>query len=79
MTTQEPITSDMTVWQTIQQYPATYQVFRQHGCPDMRHGIYALSARFMKIRWAAKMHHISADALLRDLNRVACSSPPQAA
>lgn len=79
MTTQTPINADMTVWQVIQQYPATYQVFRQHGCPDMRHGIYALSARFMKVRWAAKMHHINIDALLLDLNRAATGSHPQAA
>jgi hypothetical protein len=64
----EPITGDMRVWTVIQRYPQTYDVFRKHGCPDMRKGIYALSARVMKVKWAARAHKIPVEALLRDLN-----------
>ncbi len=62
------ITGDMRVKEVIRKYPETYEVFRKHGCPDMRSGIYALSARIMKVRWAARAHKIPADTLLRDLN-----------
>jgi len=62
------VDGDMRVWKVIQEHPETYEVFRKHGCPDMRKGIFALSAHLMKIRWAAKAHHIPADELLRDLN-----------
>lgn len=64
----EYITGDMRVWQVIQRYPETFEVFRRHGCPDMRHGIFALSARVMKVRWAARAHKIPLADLLRDLN-----------
>jgi hypothetical protein len=64
----EYITGDMRVWEVIQRYPETYEVFRRHGCPDMRHGIFALSAHVMKVRWAARAHKIALDELLRDLN-----------
>ncbi|HEX7008752.1 MAG TPA: DUF1858 domain-containing protein [Phycisphaeraceae bacterium] len=64
----EPITGDMRVWQVIQQHPETYEVFRSHGCPDMRRGIYAISSRFMRVSWAAKAHKIPLEDLLRDLN-----------
>ncbi len=64
------ITGDMRVWNVLQDFPETYEVFRSHGCPDMRNGIFALSAHIMKINWAAKMHHIQPEMLLADLNRV---------
>jgi hypothetical protein len=64
----EAITGDMRVWEVIHDYPETYEVFRSHGCPDMRHGIFALSARVMKVRWAARAHHIELDQLLHALN-----------
>ena len=64
----ETIDSDMRVWNVIEQHPETVEVFRGHGCPDMRKGIYALSAHVMKVKWAARMHHIPVDELLRDLN-----------
>ncbi len=62
------ITSEMRVWKVIQKYPQTFEVFRSHGCPDMRKGIFALSARIMKVKWAATAHKIPLDDLLRDLN-----------
>jgi len=62
------ITSEMRVWEVINHYPQTFEVFRSHGCPDMRKGIFALSARVMKVKWAAKAHKIPLDDLLRDLN-----------
>jgi hypothetical protein len=34
----------------------------------MRKGIFTLSARIMKIRWAAKIHRIPVDELMRELN-----------
>lgn len=64
----ETITGDMRVWDVIQRYPETFEVLRRHGCPDMRHGIFALSAHIMKVRWAARAHHIELDQLLHDLN-----------
>ncbi|NIO16921.1 MAG: DUF1858 domain-containing protein [Deltaproteobacteria bacterium] len=69
------ITGEMKVWDVIQNYPQTYAVFRKHGCPDMRRGIFSISARFMKVRWAAQMHKISLEELLRDLNAVATPDP----
>ena len=65
------ITSAMKVSDIIQRYPETCEVFRSHGCPDMRKGFFALMARIMPIKWAARMHRIPVDALLRDLNAVA--------
>lgn len=62
------VNGDMRVWNVLQEHPETYEVFRKHGCPDMRKGIFAFSAHLMKIRWAAKFHHIPPDELLRDLN-----------
>ena len=58
------------MWGVIQRSPQTLDVFRRHGCPDMRKGIFALSARIMKVRWAARIHKIALDDLLRDLNAV---------
>ncbi len=66
----EAITGEMRVWGVIQRYPQTLDVFRRHGCPDMRKGIFALSARIMKVRWAARIHKITLDDLLLDLNAV---------
>jgi len=62
------ITSEMRVWQVIKHDPQTFEVFRSHGCPDMRKGIFALSARIMKVKWAARAHKIPLEDLLRDLN-----------
>jgi hypothetical protein len=62
------INADMKVWDVVQDYPETYQVFRRFGCPDMRKGMFAVSAHFMKVRWAARAHHIELDELLTGLN-----------
>lgn len=67
MTTQM-VTGDMKVWDLLQQHPGTYDVFRRFGCPDMRTGVFALSAHVMNVRWAARIHHIELDRLIADLN-----------
>lgn len=64
------IHGDMKVWDVLERYPQTYEVFMKHGCPDMRTGIYSVSARIMKVRWAAKMHKITPEELVRDLNEI---------
>ncbi|MEZ4598340.1 MAG: DUF1858 domain-containing protein [Syntrophotaleaceae bacterium] len=64
------INGDMKVWDVIQQYPQTYGVFREFGCPDVHKGSFAVSAHFMKVRWAARAHRIDLDSLLRRLNEV---------
>ncbi len=64
----EMITPEMRVWQVIQRYPQTFEVFRSHGCPDMPRMLSGLPARIMKVKWAAQMHKIPLDVLLRDLN-----------
>jgi hypothetical protein len=66
--TRQAINGDMKVWDVIQDYPETYQVFRNFGCPDMRKGLFAVSAHFMKVRWAARAHHIELEELLEGLN-----------
>ena len=75
----EAITGDMKVWKVIERYPETFEVFRRHGCPDMRRGIFALSARIMKVKWAARAHKIPIDTLLRDLNAAVKPSTVQSA
>ncbi len=67
------ITARMSVWSVIQRYPQTCEVFRKHGCPDMRKGVFAISARIMRVAWAARAHKIDLNTLLRDLN--ACVNP----
>jgi hypothetical protein len=64
----QQINGDMKVWDVLTQYPETYEVFRKFGCPDMRTGFYSLSAHVMKVRWAAKMHHIELHQLVNSLN-----------
>ena len=73
----ELISEDERVWHVIQSHPETYEVFRQHGCPDMRSGIYGLSAHVMKVKWAAKMHKIPCDVLVHDLNEAVSSGSEQ--
>ncbi len=69
------INGDMKVWDVIHQHPETIEVFQKYGCPDMRKGIFALSAHIMKINWAAKIHHIDSGKLLQELNRVVQKAP----
>ena len=70
------ITSDMRVWEVIQRYPQTFEVFRQHGCPDMRKGIFAITARVMPVGWAARFHGVPIETLLRELNACAEGRDP---
>jgi hypothetical protein len=56
------------VWRVIQKYPFTFEVFRNHGCPDMRHGIFKMMAHLMSVERAAKMHRIAPEVLIADLN-----------
>lgn len=63
------INGDMKVWDVIQDHPETYGVFLQFGCPDIRQGMFAVSAHFMKLRAAAHAHHFDLDELLKALNK----------
>jgi hypothetical protein len=64
----ERITSDMRVATILRNWPETYDVFRQNGCPDMRTGVFSVTARVMKLAWAARVHGIPVEKLLRELN-----------
>jgi hypothetical protein len=66
----EKITPEMRVASVLRSWPQTYEVFRQNGCPDMRRGVFALTARLMKLAWAARVHRIPVEKLLRELNAV---------
>lgn len=61
---------DMKVARLVEQHPQTYQVFQKYGCPDMRDGFFSLMARIMSIRNAARIHRISLNELLKDLDTV---------
>jgi hypothetical protein len=64
----EPITDDVRVADVLRRWPDTYEVFCRFGCPDMRGGFFGLMARIMRLRWAARVHRIPIDDLLRELN-----------
>lgn len=63
------ITPNRKVAELLDRYPQTYQVFRKHGCPDMRDGFFSLMARIMSIRNAARIHRIPLDELIEDLEK----------
>ena len=65
------ITGDLRVAQVLRRWPDTGEVFRRFGCPDMRRGFFALMARIMRLRWAARVHRIPIDELLEALNATA--------
>ncbi|HUP49183.1 MAG TPA: hypothetical protein VNA04_10380 [Thermoanaerobaculia bacterium] len=67
----EPVTPDMTVSSILRKWPDSYDVFRGHGCPDMRRGIFGVTARFMPLRWAARFHRVPLEKLLDELNACA--------
>jgi len=67
---QERITARMTVAAVLAEYPAAFTVFRQHGCPDMRRGVFSVMYRLMSVRAAAWIHRIPLDGLLRELDAV---------
>jgi hypothetical protein len=62
------ITPNLRVAQVLRQWPETYGVFRQYGCPDMRRGFFGFMARIMKVGWAARVHKISISDLVESLN-----------
>lgn len=68
------ITSRMRVWSILSTWPATYEVFQKHGCPDMRRGVFAITARIMPLAWAARIHRVSLDTLVDELNACAESN-----
>lgn len=63
----ESIDPNQKVGELLEKYPETYPVFKKYGCPDMRNGFFALMARIMSIQNAARIHRISLDELLADL------------
>ena len=71
MNTGDAITARTRVWSILTSWPSTYDVFRRHGCPDMRQGIFAITARIMPLHWAAWMHRVPLDQLLAELNACA--------
>ncbi len=64
------ITPSQKVAELLDRHPQTYQIFRKHGCPDMRDGFFSLMARIMSIRNAARIHQIPLDELLEELEAV---------
>jgi len=46
-------------------------VFRNNGCPDMRRGVFAITARFMPLSWAARIHRVPLEKLVSELNACA--------
>ena len=71
----ERITPETRVWPILARWPSTYEVFRNNGCPDMRRGLFAITARFMPLRWAARFHRVPLEKLLAELN--ACAEREQ--
>ena len=67
----DQITPATRVWSILKKWPATCDVFRSHGCPDMRSGIFAITARVMPVGWAARFHRVPIGKLLRELNACA--------
>ena len=72
----DQITPATRVWSILKKWPATYEVFRSHGCPNMRSGIFAITARVMPVGWAARFHRVPIEKLLRELNACAEDSDP---
>lgn len=65
------ITPRTRVWSILASWPSTYEVFRTHGCPDMRRGIFAITARVMPLAWAARIHRVPLEQIIRELNECA--------
>ena len=60
------ISRDMSIGEVVEEYPATIQVFLQHGLMCFGCAI----ARFESLEQGALAHGIDVDALLQDLNAV---------
>ncbi|HEX6641416.1 MAG TPA: hypothetical protein VF215_09905, partial [Thermoanaerobaculia bacterium] len=67
----EPVTADLRVADVLRRWPAAFDVFQRRGCPDMRSGFFAVMARIMRVRWAARVHRIPLADLLDELNACA--------
>ena len=65
------ITPRTRIWSILTTWPTSYEIFRRHGCPDMRRGIFAITARIMPLAWAARIHRVPLEQLLRELNACA--------
>ncbi len=65
------VTSEMKVSEVIERFPATHEVFRRYGCPDMSRAIVRLMCRVMSVKAAARVHRLPLDQFPRDLNAVA--------
>lgn len=65
------IDPQMKVADVVDRHPETVEVFRRRDCPDMRKGIFRMMARIMNVRWAAWVHGIPLEELIRDLNEAA--------
>lgn len=63
------IDPDQKVADLVEQHPSPWEVFKSYGCPNMREGFFALMARIMSIRNAARIHRIPLDELLTDLEK----------
>jgi hypothetical protein len=70
------IDPDRKVAELVEEHPHTWEVFRSHGCPDMRKGFFSLMARIMSIRNAARIHRIPLDELTRDLQAAIADTEP---
>lgn len=55
----------------VDRYPETVDVFLRHDCPDMRTGLFRAMSHVMSVRWAAWVHGIPLEELIRDLNDAA--------
>lgn len=75
----EQIAPDMKVAEVIRTRPETVDVFLEYGCPDMRGGFYAVMARLMSVRNAARIHRLPLDDLLADLNRAGADAAGETA
>jgi len=65
---EQRITANMKVAEVVKKYPETVEVFLKRGCPDMRKGMVKFMAKIMSVKGAARMHRISVEELIRDLN-----------
>lgn len=64
------ITKDMTINKVISDYPRTWQVFSEFGMPCSD----CMGSLDETIESGARMHSVSLDKLLRDLNSVAAEA-----
>ena len=68
---ERPVHGGMPVWEIYRRYPQTIDVFLRYGCPDIRRGAFPLLMRVVKLSWAARMHGVPVEDMVRDLNAAA--------